>query len=34
MFYRVYISLACRADAEHHAQRNEIESFAEKLERD
>ncbi|MDE0407664.1 MAG: hypothetical protein OXN81_07355 [Alphaproteobacteria bacterium] len=34
MFYRVYISPACRADAERHAQSREIKSFAEKLERD
>ena len=34
MSYRVYVSPACRADAERHAQSSEIESFAEKLERD
>ena len=34
MPYRVYISPACRTDAERHAQSNEIESFAVKLERD
>ena len=34
MSYRVYISPACRTDAERHAQSNEIESFAIKLERD
>ena len=34
MSYRVYVSPACRADAERHAQSNEIESYAVKLERD
>ena len=34
MSYRVYISPACRTDAERHAQSAEIESFAIKLERD
>ena len=34
MSYRVYISPACRTDAERHAQSNEIESFAVKLEHD
>lgn len=34
MSYRVYVSPACREDAERHAQSNEIESFAVKLERD
>ena len=34
MSYRVYISPACRTDAERHAQSNEIESYAVKLERD
>ena len=34
MSYRVYVSPACRTDAERHAQSKEIESFAVKLERD
>ena len=34
MPYRVYISPACRTDAERHAQRSETESFAVKLEHD
>ena len=34
MSYRVYISPACRADAERHSRLDEIEAFGEKLERD